>query len=109
MCTIVQAMATMPEKPSLDGLESKWDAYWQEQDTYRFDRTRLREEIYSIDTPPPTVSGHIHLGTAFGYIQVDAVARVQRMCGREVFYDMCSDDNGRPTERRAQDQYWVQW
>jgi valyl-tRNA synthetase len=100
-------MATMPEKPSLEGLESKWDAYWQEQRTYRFDRTRLREEIYSIDTPPPTVSGHIHLGTAFGYIQVDAVARFQRMRGREVFYPMGWDDNGLPTERRVQNHYGV--
>jgi len=100
-------MATMPEKPSLEGLESKWNAYWQEQRTYRFDRTRLREEIYSIDTPPPTVSGHIHLGTAFGYIQVDAVARFQRMRGREVFYPMGWDDNGLPTERRVQNHYGV--
>jgi valyl-tRNA synthetase len=100
-------MATMPEKPSLEGLESKWDAYWQEERTYRFDRTKLREEIYSIDTPPPTVSGHIHLGTAFGYIQVDAVARFQRMRGREVFYPMGWDDNGLPTERRVQNHYGV--
>ncbi len=70
-------------------------------------RTRLREEIYSIDTPPPTVSGHIHLGTAFGYIQVDAVARFQRMRGREVFYPMGWDDNGLPTERRVQNHYGV--
>src|SRR3982074_3740743 len=105
--TILLAMATMPEKPALEGLESKWDAYWQEQRTYRFDRTRLREEIYSIDTPPPTVSGHIHLGTAFGYIQVDANARFRRMRGREVFYPMGWDDNGLPTERRVQNYYGV--
>ena len=97
MCTILSAMATMPDKPSLEGLESKWAAWWQEQDTYRFDRSKVREQIYSIDTPPPTVSGHIHLGTAFGYIQVDAVARFHRMRGREVFYPMGWDDNGLPT------------
>jgi valyl-tRNA synthetase len=97
----------MPEKPSLEGLESKWAAYWHEHDTYRFDRTKSREEVYSIDTPPPTVSGHIHLGTAFGYIQVDAVARFQRMRGREVFYPMGWDDNGLPTERRVQNHYGV--
>ncbi len=100
-------MATMPEKPALEGLEAKWDARWQEQRIYRFDRSRPREEIYSIDTPPPTVSGHIHLGTAFGYIQVDAVARFQRMRGREVFYPMGWDDNGLPTERRVQNHYGV--
>ena len=107
MCTILLAMATMPDKPSLEGLESKWAAWWQEQDTYRFDRSKAREEIYSIDTPPPTVSGHIHLGTAFGYIQVDAVARFHRMRGREVFYPMGWDDNGLPTERRVQNHYGV--
>jgi len=97
----------MPEKPSLEGLERKWGAYWQEQGTYRFDRSKPREQIYSIDTPPPTVSGHIHLGTAFGYVQVDAVARFQRMRGREVFYPMGWDDNGLPTERRVQSHYGV--
>jgi valyl-tRNA synthetase len=100
-------MATVPEKPSLEGLESKWDAYWQQQRIYRFDRSSHREAIYSIDTPPPTVSGHIHLGTAFGYIQVDAVARFQRMRGRAVFYPMGWDDNGLPTERRVQNHYGV--
>jgi valyl-tRNA synthetase len=107
MCTILLAMATMPEKPSLEGLESKWAAWWQEHDTYRFDRSKAREEIYSIDTPPPTVSGQIHLGSAFGYIQVDAVARFHRMRGREVFYPMGWDDNGLPTERRVQIHYGV--
>jgi valyl-tRNA synthetase len=107
MCTILLGMATMPDKPSLEGLESKWDAYWQQNDIYRFDRSKVREQIYSIDTPPPTVSGHIHLGTAFGYIQVDAVARFQRMRGREVFYPIGWDDNGLPTERRVQNHYGV--
>src|SRR4051794_8642291 len=96
-----------PEKPSLDGLEARWDARWQEQGTYRFDRTRTREQVYAIDTPPPTVSGALHLGTAFGYIQVDAIARFQRMRGREVFYPLGWDDNGLPTERRVQNTYGV--
>jgi valyl-tRNA synthetase len=100
-------MASPPEKPSLDGLESKWDAYWQEQGIYRFDRTKTRDAVYSIDTPPPTISGSLHLGTAFGYIQVDAIARFQRMRGREVFYPMGWDDNGLPTERRVQNYYGV--
>ena len=100
-------MATIPEKPSLDGLESKWDARWQDQGTYRFDRSKTRGEIYSIDTPPPTISGSLHLGTAFGYVQVDAIARYQRMTGRTVFYPMGWDDNGLPTERRVQNHYGV--
>ncbi|MGH3693780.1 MAG: valine--tRNA ligase [Pseudonocardiaceae bacterium] len=100
-------MVSIPEKPSLEGLESKWDAVWQEEGTYRFDRTRLRSEVYAIDTPPPTISGFLHLGTAFGYIQVDALARFHRMLGEEVFYPMGWDDNGLPTERRVQKHFGV--
>ena len=101
------AMTDMAKKPALYGLEAKWDAIWQEQRTYRFDRSKRREDIYSIDTPPPTVSGLLHLGSAFGYIQTDAIARFQRMRGGEVFYPMGWDDNGLPTERRVQNHYGV--
>jgi valyl-tRNA synthetase len=100
-------MANIPERPTLDGLEAKWDAWWQERGIYRFDRTRTRDEIYSIDTPPPTISGLLHLGTAFGYIQVDTIARFHRMLGQMVFYPMGWDDNGLPTERRVQNHYQV--
>ena len=100
-------MAIIPEKPSLSGLESKWSADWQACGLYRFDRSKTRDQIYSIDTPPPTISGSLHLGTAFGYIQVDAIARFQRMYGREVFYPMGWDDNRLPTERRVQTHYGV--
>ncbi len=100
-------MAIIPEKPSLSGLEAKWGADWQARGLYRFDRSKTRDQIYSIDTPPPTISGSLHLGTAFGYIQVDAIARFQRMFGREVFYPMGWDDNGLPTERRVQTHYGV--
>ncbi len=100
-------MATVPEKPTLEGLEAKWSAIWEADGTYHFDRTRPREDVYAIDTPPPTVSGQLHLGTAFGYIQVDAMARFQRMRGREVFYPIGWDDNGLPTERRVQNHYGV--
>jgi valyl-tRNA synthetase len=100
-------MAPPPDKSSLDQLESKWDAIWEDQNTYQFNRTKSRSEIYAIDTPPPTVSGSLHLGTVFGYIQVDALARFQRMSGREVFYPMGWDDNGLPTERRVQNYFGV--
>jgi len=103
----MSGMSSAPDKPSLDGLEAKWGARWQELGTYRFDRTKSREQIYAIDTPPPTISGSLHLGTAFGYIQVDATARYQRMRGKEVFYPMGWDDNGLPTERRVQKYYGV--
>ena len=92
----------VPEGPSLDGLEERWGAVWEERGLYRFDRTRGRDEIYAIDTPPPTVSGSLHVGHVFSFTHTDAVARYQRMRGREVFYPMGWDDNGLPTERRVQ-------
>ena len=100
-------MAQVPEQPSLDGLEAKWDARWEADGTFRFHRGRRRHEIYSIDTPPPTVSGSLHMGSVFGYVQTDALARFRRMRGMEVFYPMGWDDNGLPTERRVQNHYGV--
>jgi valyl-tRNA synthetase len=97
----------LPEKPSLDGLEERWVSVWEDNGTYRFDRTKTREQIYSIDTPPPTVSGSLHVGHVFSYTHTDLVARYQRMRGREVFYPMGWDDNGLPTERRVQNYYGV--
>lgn len=97
----------VPDKVSLDGLEERWDAAWSAQGTYAFDRSRTREEVYSIDTPPPTVSGSLHVGHVFSYTHTDVVARFQRMRGREVFYPMGWDDNGLPTERRVQNYYGV--
>ena len=97
----------MPEKPSLDGLEEKWISVWEDKHTYRFDRSKTREEIYSIDTPPITASGSLHVGHVFSYTHTDLVARYQRMRGREVFYPMGWDDNGLPSERRVQNYYGV--
>jgi valyl-tRNA synthetase len=97
----------VPDKPSLDGLEEKWAARWDADGTYRFDRTKERAEVYSIDTPPPTVSGSLHVGHVFSYTHTDTVARYQRMRGRAVFYPMGWDDNGLPTERRVQNHFGV--
>jgi valyl-tRNA synthetase len=99
--------ATVPEKPSLDGLEPKWVEQWEAAGTYRFDRSRQRAEIYAIDTPPPTVSGSLHVGHVFSYTHTDCMARFMRMRGREVFYPMGWDDNGLPTERRVQNFFGV--
>jgi valyl-tRNA synthetase len=96
-----------PEKPTLDGIEDKWAVLWDERGTYRFDRSKSRGEIYSIDTPPPTVSGSLHVGHVFSYTHTDAIARFQRMRGREVFYPIGWDDNGLPTERRVQNYFGV--
>lgn len=105
--TPAQASSRVPDRVSLDGLEERWDAAWSEQGTYAFDRTATREQVYSIDTPPPTVSGSLHVGHVFSYTHTDVVARFQRMRGREVFYPMGWDDNGLPTERRVQNYYGV--
>ena len=98
---------TFPEKPSLDGIEDKWSQVWEEQQTYRFDRTKERDRVYSIDTPPPTVSGSLHVGHVFSYTHTDCMARYKRMRGFEVFYPMGWDDNGLPTERRVQNYFGV--
>ena len=99
--------AVVPSKPTLEGLEDKWSERWEADGTYRFDRTKTRAEIYSIDTPPPTVSGSLHVGHMFSFTHTDLIARYQRMRGREVFYPMGWDDNGLPTERRVQNYYGV--
>ena len=97
----------VPEKPGLEGLEHKWMRRWDEDGVYRFDRSRTRQDVYSIDTPPPTVSGSLHVGHVFSYTHTDVIARFQRMRGREVFYPMGWDDNGLPTERRVQNYFGV--
>ena len=97
----------IPERPGLEDIEERWDAVWEERGTYRFDRTRERSEVFSIDTPPPTVSGSLHVGHVFSYTHTDTIARYQRMAGREVFYPMGWDDNGLPTERRVQNYFGV--
>jgi len=99
---------TVPQKPDLEGLEARWGATWDADGTYSFDRTATREGVYSIDTPPPTVSGSLHVGHVFSYTHTDTIARYQRMRGKSVFYPMGWDDNGLPTERRVQNYYGVQ-
>jgi valyl-tRNA synthetase len=97
----------LPDKPALEGLEAKWMRRWDESHVYRFEATRPREEVYSIDTPPPTVSGSLHVGHVFSFTHTDLIARFQRMRGKAVFYPMGWDDNGLPTERRVQNYYGV--
>jgi valyl-tRNA synthetase len=97
----------VPEKPALEGLEDRWTSRWEAEGTYRFERDRPRHEVYAIDTPPPTVSGSLHVGHVFSYTHTDIVARFQRMRGKAVFYPMGWDDNGLPTERRVQNYFGV--
>ncbi len=97
----------VPEKPALEGLEDKWAQQWAERGTYAFVRPESRDQVYSIDTPPPTVSGSLHVGHVFSYTHTDLIARYQRMRGKHVFYPIGWDDNGLPTERRVQNYYGV--
>src|SRR5688572_11701512 len=101
------ARLRLPEKPALEGLEVKWMPRWEEERVYRYERGRARTEVFSIDTPPPTVSGSLHDGHVFSYTHTDVIARFQRMRGQAVFYPMGWDDNGLPTERRVQNYYGV--
>jgi valyl-tRNA synthetase len=98
---------TVPDKPALEGLESRWIERWESDGTYRFAGDRPRDEVYSIDTPPPTASGSLHVGHIFSYTHTDTIARYQRMQGKDVFYPMGWDDNGLPTERRVENYYGV--
>ncbi|MFI9100238.1 valine--tRNA ligase [Streptomyces fildesensis] len=105
--TFTHRPSGVPERPVLDGLEEKWSQRWDASGVYVFDRSKTREQVFSIDTPPPTVSGSLHVGHVFSYTHTDAIARYQRMCGKEVFYPMGWDDNGLPTERRVQNYFGV--
>jgi len=102
---------TIPEKPALEGLEATWCKNWEDQGTYHFRRDqaleRGKDNVFAIDTPPPTASGSLHIGHVFSYTHMDLQARYQRMRGKEIFYPMGWDDNGLPTERRVQNYYGV--
>lgn len=98
---------TVPEKPALEGLEEKLSAQWADEQIYHFAEGTPRESVYSIDTPPPTASGSLHVGHMFSYTHTDVVARYKRMQGYQVFYPLGWDDNGLPTERRVQNYYGV--
>ncbi len=107
-------MSTIPERPALEGLEDKWGAAWESRGTYRFDRGAASAavaagtgSVFSVDTPPPTASGSLHIGHVFSYTHMDLVTRFQRMRGKHIFYPMGWDDNGLPTERRVQNYYGV--
>ena len=101
------ALPAIPERPTLDGLEAKWDQNWSEQQVFAFNPDTRRDQVFSIDTPPPTASGSLHIGHVFAYSQADMIARYQRMIGKNVFYPMGWDDNGLPTERRVQNYFGV--
>lgn len=92
-------MKPLPQTYDHKEAEKKWQQHWLEHKTYRWEEDQPRDNTYVIDTPPPTVSGVLHMGHIFSYTQADFIARYQRMKGKTVFYPMGYDDNGLPTER----------
>jgi valyl-tRNA synthetase len=105
--SVSETTPNVPDRPALDGLDAKWADQWERSGVYRFTAPGQRSAVFSIDTPPPTVSGSLHVGHVFSYTHTDIVARFQRMRGKHVFYPMGWDDNGLPTERRVQNYFGV--
>ncbi|MGH9762496.1 MAG: class I tRNA ligase family protein, partial [Blastocatellia bacterium] len=99
--------ASLPPHFESRPAEEKWDRIWAESGTYNYDDTRPREETFIVDTPPPTVSGSLHIGHVFSYTQADVIVRYKRMLGLNIYYPMGWDDNGLPTERRVQNFFHV--
>ncbi len=111
MTDATSAARSIPDKPALEGLEATWGEVWEREGTHRFDRAAAvaagKDSVFSVDTPPPTASGSLHIGHVFSYTHMDLAARFQRMRGKQIFYPMGWDDNGLPTERRVQNYYGV--
>ena len=98
----------LPKKYKPADVESKWAQRWESDGIYRYDPAVPREDTFVVDTPPPTVSGSLHMGHVFSYAQTDMIVRYNRMLGKNIFYPMGWDDNGLPTERRVQNQFAIQ-
>jgi valyl-tRNA synthetase len=89
----------VPDKYNANEREAHWKQCWEDKNTYAFDRNAKKEEVYSIDTPPPTVSGRMHVGHSYSFSHADFIARYHRMKGKKVFFPFGTDDNGVATER----------
>ncbi len=100
-------MTAIPEKYDHTKIEESWSKAWEKLGIYLWDETRPREETFVVDTPPPTVSGSLHVGHVFSYTQTDVVVRYQRMLGKNIMYPMGWDDNGLATERRVQNKFGI--
>jgi valyl-tRNA synthetase len=99
--------SALPKHFDAAGAEARWDAEWTRRGIHAYDPHRRRDQTFVVDTPPPTVSGSLHVGHVFSYTQTDVIVRHRRMRGQNVFYPMGWDDNGLPTERRVQNLYHV--
>jgi valyl-tRNA synthetase len=100
-------VAALPKHFESEALEKRWGEAWEREGIFRYDPTLPREATFVVDTPPPTVSGSLHIGHVFSYTQTDVIVRYQRMRGKNTYYPMGWDDNGLPTERRVQNYFNV--
>lgn len=100
-------MAELPKNYDHKLTEQKLLATWEAQQVYYWDESKTRDETFVVDTPPPTVSGSLHVGHVFSYTHTDLIARYQRMLGKNIMYPMGWDDNGLPTERRVQNKFGI--
>ena len=100
-------MKELPKKYSPETVEPALAEKWENDEVYFYDSTKGRDETFVVDTPPPTVSGSLHIGHVFSYTHTDMVTRYQRMKGKNILYPMGWDDNGLPTERRVQNKFGI--
>lgn len=100
-------MKEFPKNYNFIESEKKWQKIWQEKQIYAYDENIAKDETFVVDTPPPTVSGQLHIGHVYSYTQTDFIVRFQRMMGKNIFYPMGFDDNGLPTERLVEKQIQV--
>ena len=103
--TTYKIVKKLDDKYNASEIEKRCIDFWEKDKTYQFDKTALRENTYVVDTPPPTVSGSLHIGHIMSYTQTDVTVRYQRMKGKSIFYPIGWDDNGLPTERRVQNYF----
>lgn len=92
-------MVDLEKHYNFKDIEPKWQDFWKKNKTYSWGPEKDQDNNFVVDTPPPTVSGHLHMGHIFSYTQTDFVVRYMRMIGKNVFYPVGFDDNGLPTER----------
>lgn len=96
----------LANRPNFHEIESKWQKYWQDRQIFKFD-TKSKKPTYTIDTPPPTASGQLHLGHSMSYTHFDIIARYKRLRGFNVFLPIGFDDNGHPSERYVEKKYKI--
>ncbi|MBP9837785.1 MAG: valine--tRNA ligase [Proteobacteria bacterium] len=100
-------MSELPKNYEFQAIEDKWAKEWEQNNVYRWNPAVDRKNTFIVDTPPPTVSGSLHVGHVFSYTHTDLIARYQRMLGKNIMYPMGWDDNGLPTERRVQNKFSI--